>query len=229
MIDWLEGCYFPKFPSTKLAQSDPNGLLAAGGYTTPIWLDQAYRQGIFPWNSPGEQRLWWSPSPRAVILPEYFRIPRTVKKLLNKKPLVTTNLAFQEVIQACAAPRKNETGTWISDDMIQNYHRLFQAGRAISVEHWDSNGDLAGGFYGLVIGNAMFGESMFSRSSNASKIAFAKAAPYFFEAGIHLIDCQMYTEHLAQFGLIELDRSAFETQLKQATKHNTLLELPTIL
>lgn len=229
MIDWLEDCYFPEFPSTQLAQSSPNGLLAAGGETTPLWLDQAYRQGIFPWNSPNEQRLWWSPSPRAVILPTNFRLPRTVRKLLKKEHLVTCNLAFKQVMQACSEPRQDENGTWISTDMISHYNRLFHAGRAISVEYWSATGELAGGFYGLRIGAALFGESMFSKESNASKIAFAKAAPLLFDMGIELIDCQMHTAHLAQFGLVELERDDFEERLQNAINQPLSWNLPSIL
>lgn len=229
MIDWLENCYFPEFPPTEIAQSSPNGLLAAGGEVSPIWLDQAYRQGIFPWNSPNEQRLWWSPSPRAVILPENFRIPRTIKKLLKKEHLVTCNLAFSDVMRACSAPRKGESGTWISEAMIQHYSRLFDASRAISVEYWTETGELAGGFYGLIIGSAIFGESMFSRVDNASKIAFAKAAPALFAMGVELIDCQMHTAHLAQFGLVELERPDFEQRLKPATNRPIKIELPTFI
>lgn len=229
MIDWLKNCYIPQFPSTKLAQSEPNGLLAAGGSTSPIWLDQAYRHGIFPWNSPDEQRLWWSPSPRAVILPENFRIPRTVKKLLKKNHCITSNLAFKEVMQACSKPRKGQAGTWISQDMINNYQRLLHAGRALSVEVWDEQGNLAGGFYGLLIGHALFGESMFSNIDNASKLAFASAAPLLFDQGIELIDCQMHTEHLAQFGLIELDRNSFESKLNSAIAKPLIRPLPTFL
>lgn len=229
MIDWLEDCYFPEFPSTQLAQSSPNGLLAAGGETTPLWLDQAYRQGIFPWNSPNEQRLWWSPSPRAVVLPTNFRLPRTVRKLLKKEHLVTCNLAFEQVMRACAQPRGSDNGTWISEDMIQNYVRLFHAGRAISVEYWDAKGELAGGFYGLMIGAVLFGESMFSKTSNASKIAFAKAATLLFDLGVELIDCQMHTEHLAQFGLVELERNEFEARLFNAVSQQITLNLPSFI
>lgn len=229
MIDWLDNCYFPEFPPTHLAQKIPNGLLASGGHTTPLWLDQAYRHGIFPWNDPGAERLWWSPAPRAVILAQNFRIPRTVRKLLNKPHNITANLAFEKVMRACATPRDQSGGTWISEDMIANYTRLHQAGRALSVEYWNPEGELVGGFYGLLIGHVLFGESMFSHVSNASKLAFACAAPKLFDLGLKLIDCQMHTQHLAQFGLQELERTEFENKLRQAIHTNSLPHLPTIL
>lgn len=229
MIDWLEGGYFPEFPSTKLAQKAPNGLLAAGGFSTPLWLDQAYRRGIFPWNAPDAERWWWSPAPRAIILAENFRLPRTVKKLLRKPHVITANLAFESVMRACAAPRKDSEGTWISEEMIKHYTQLHQAGRALSVEYWSADGQLSGGFYGLVIGKAIFGESMFSKVDNASKLAFATAAPKLFALGAEFIDCQMHTAHLAQFGLLEVERDDFETRLKHAVKQTALSKLPSRL
>ncbi|MCT7359700.1 leucyl/phenylalanyl-tRNA--protein transferase [Thalassolituus pacificus] len=227
MIDWLDEVLPPVFPATSKALTEPNGLLAAGGQVSPLWADSAYRKGIFPWNDPSEARLWWSPAPRAVITPESFHLPRTVRKLLRRETLnISTNMAFDAVIQACAQPRDYESGTWISDEIIDCYSRLQRAGRAFSVECWSSDGDLCGGFYGLTIGSAVFGESMFSRRSNASKLAFATAAPVLFNAGVRLIDCQMKTDHLGQFGLIELDRTAFESALRDATGHTLQLTLP---
>lgn len=229
MIDWLEQGYFPEFPSTQLAQNEPNGLLAAGGYTTPLWLDQAYRQGIFPWNDPSSERYWWSPAPRAVILAEHFRISRTVKKLLKKEHIITANLAFEAVMRACAQPRNGFSATWISEEMIQHYTQLHHAGRALSVEYWSATGELIGGFYGVLIGQVFYGESMFSQQDNASKLAFATAAPKLFELGIQLIDCQMNTAHLAQFGLIELSRNDFEQRLKHAIHVSLAANLPSRL
>lgn len=227
MIDWLDEVLPPVFPATSKALNEPNGLLAAGGRVSPLWADSAYRKGIFPWNDPGEARLWWSPAPRAVITAESFRLPRTVRKLLRREQLsISCNLAFDSVIQACAQPRDYESGTWICDEIIDCYGRLQRAGRAFSVECWDTDGVLCGGLYGLTIGSAVFGESMFSRRSNASKLAFATAAPILFAAGVTLIDCQMKTEHLGQFGLIELERKAFEGILQQATTQPLQLILP---
>ena len=224
MIDWLDDVYFPEFPATCTALAEPNGLLARGGNVSPLWLDQAYRHGIFPWHSPNSTRMWWSPCPRAVITPECFHLPRTVRKLLKKPHRLSFNLAFKQVMQACSEPRNDVKGTWISTEMIHQYERLHQAKRAVSVELWDAKGELVGGFYGLLIGSALFGESMFSRIDNASKIAFASAAPIFFRHGVQLIDCQMRTNHLAQFGLIEFEREDFEQRLAQAV--NTPLNHP---
>ncbi|MFT4531124.1 MAG: leucyl/phenylalanyl-tRNA--protein transferase [Oceanospirillales bacterium] len=234
MIDWLDDYQRPTFPDTSRAMHEPNGLLAGGGIVSPLWLDTAYRQGIFPWSDPEEERMWWTPSPRAVITPASFRIPRTVRKDLNStKAHITANIAFRRVMQACAEPRgfsdSKDVGTWISQDMIDAYESLHRAGRAISVEHWNANGELTGGFYGLMIGRVIFGESMFSREPNASKRAFATAAPKLFELGIELIDCQMKTEHLARFGLIELDRDDFEKQLTLNTTKPTIRALPVVL
>ena len=216
MIDWLDDTAFPAFPPTHTALSNPNGLLVAGGRVSPLWLDQAYRNGIFPWNDPDDVRLWWSPVPRAVITPDSFRIPRTVRKLLRNPWTLTINMAFEQVMSACAAPRTASNGTWISTDMIAAYTRLRQAGRALSAEVWDEQGTLCGGFYGLMIGRAFFGESMFSVRSGASQYAFATVAPLLFQQGVELIDCQMKTAHLARFGISELNRSNFEGRLSKA-------------
>ena len=231
MIDWLDDSQPPIFPATHKALAEPNGLLAAGGCVSPSWIDQAYRLGIFPWNEPEEVRLWWSPAPRAVITPFSFRIPRTVKKLIRRTSnhMVTINQAFDIVIDACSEPRSYESGTWIDEDILFNYKRLFRAGRAISIEHWDSEGELIGGCYGLVKGQVFFGESMFSRQANASKIAFATAAPALFNAGISLIDCQMYTDHLAQFGAEELPRHEFEALLQRHSITQTRLQIPGVI
>lgn len=226
MIVWLDDNAFPQFPPTSQALTDPNGLLAAGGGISPLWLETAYRHGIFPWHNPDEPRLWWSPAPRAIITPDSFRIPRTVRKLLNKPHRITSNQAFRQVMEACAGPRDGASGTWINKEMIDSYTALHSTGRAISVEYWNAAGELSGGFYGVLIGRAFFGESMFSKVDNASKIAFAKAAPYLFRYGVELIDCQMRTDHLAQFGLIELDRPEFETLLNKATNAAAILPLP---
>lgn len=230
MLHWMDDNRQPDFPSTQFATTSPNGLLAAGGIITPIWLDSAYRRGIFPWNDPGDVRLWWSPAPRAIITPESFRIPRTVRKAIRRQPLlITCNQAFTAVIQACAAPRPYAENTWIDEDIIQGYQRLHQCGRAISVELWGHDGALAAGFYGLIIGKALFGESMFSYIDNGSKMAFAIAASALFQHGYHLIDCQMHTAHLGQFGAHEVTRTEFEQRLAQASQQPSLAPLPSVL
>lgn len=231
MIDWLDESQPPIFPSTQLALDDPNGLLAAGGCVSPVWIDQAYRHGIFPWNDPQEVRLWWSPAPRAVITPEMFRVPRTVRKLIKRTRghFITFNQAFDIVMDACSEPRSYEGGTWIDEDILFNYKRMARSGRALSIEHWDSAGELIGGCYGLLKGNVFFGESMFSRESNASKIAFASAAPALFRSGIELIDCQLYTDHLAQFGAEEIDRHAFERLLIDKSRAESQMRVPSAI
>lgn len=229
MIDWLDETQPPCFPQTDRALADPCGLLAAGGQASPLWLDAAYRQGIFPWNDPDEVRLWWSPAPRAVITPDSFRIPRTVRKLIKRLSpgcSITTNLAFEQVIHACSEPREYSEGTWIDDELMAACLRMHRAGRAISAELWSEEGQLIGGFYALIKGKVIFGESMFSRRSNASKITFAIVAQAMFDAGIQLIDCQMYTDHLAQFGAVEIERAAFESLLKQHISHSSNIRLP---
>lgn len=230
MLEWLDPHSRPEFPPTAQALHDPNGLLAVGGSTSPRWLECAYRQGIFPWNDPQEMRLWWSPAPRAIITPETFRIPRTVSKLLRRSNwLITANQAFEQVQAACAEPRDDQAGTWIDDELLHNYPRLHRCGRALSIEAWSLEGDLIGGFYGVLLGAALFGESMFSRQSNASKLAFASAAPMLFELGISVIDCQMHTQHLAQFGCQEVKRADFERLLSHAIAKPPLPPLPVVI
>lgn len=194
MIDWLDDKHPPAFPPSTKALDEPNGLLAAGGRLSPGWLDEAYRHGIFPWNDPDEVRLWWSPAPRAVIIPSSFRTPRTVRKLLkrNRHHTTTFNLAFEQVIEACSEPRSYQEGTWIDEEILYYYQQMFISGRALSIERWNENGQLIGGCYGLIKGAVFYGESMFSKAPNASKLAFAQAAPILFNAGIQLIDCQMH-------------------------------------
>lgn len=234
MIDWLDEFQAPAFPDTGRALKDPNGLLAAGGLLSPAWLDCAYRKGVFPWNDPDEERLWWTPSPRAVITPESFHIPkRLAREVRNSDFRITANLTFARVMMGCADPRKDSTGTttgtWIDDEILGVYPELNQAGRALSIECWDTNGDLVGGFYGLIIGKALFGESMFSKVSGASKAAFATAAPILFELGIEMIDCQMRTDHLARFGIVELERRDFETLLTSAVNKTPIAAIPGVL
>ena len=230
MIDWLDETSFPTFPPTSAALQDPNGLLAAGGLVSPLWLDQAYQRGIFPWNDPAEVRLWWSPAPRAIIEPSTFRIARSVGKALRRQDYrITVNQAFERVMANCARPRDYESGTWISDEMIDGYTRLHESGRALSFEYWSLDGQLQGGLYGLIRGRAFFGESMFSLTSNASKITFAYAAQALFRAGITLIDCQMKTDHLARFGLTEVSRTEYEAKLYKATHSACQIELPGVL
>lgn len=227
MIPWLNPQKSPHFPNTQTAICEPadyNGLLAAGGCLNAQWLEQSYRRGIFPWFCAGEEILWWSPAPRMCILPESFRIPRTVRKLLKKSSHQTLiNQDFQGVIEACAKPRGDDNAGWIHTNMIQAYCQLHTKGLAVSCELMD-NSELVGGLYGVLIGEVFFGESMFSHQSNASKLAFAQFAQYLFANGIKLIDCQMHTQHLAQFGGVMLNRDEFEPYLKYTNKPSISLK-----
>lgn len=235
MIDWLESDLPPHFPDTNKALQEPNGLLAAGGCLNADWLIAAYRRGIFPWFEESDPILWWSPAPRAVITRDSYRKPRTVEKILrrNKKDpqglTFTCNQDFDRVMFECSQPRDGQAGSWITHDMMQAYQQLHQLNIAQCVECWDAHGNLVGGFYGVLIGQAFFGESMFSRVSNASKLCFAHFADLMFEQGLTIIDCQMYTDHLAQFGAQEMSRKDFEGQLEQAIVVEQTIQLPGFL
>jgi len=211
MIPWMDPRLPPDFPDTENALAEPNGLLAAGGQLNTDWLLAAYRQGIFPWFNENEPILWWTPAPRTVLFPDNFRINRTLRKFLKKDPYrVTQNQRFTEVIQACAEPRPGQPGSWISPAMIQAYADLFKAGYAQSIECWDQNDVMVGGLYGVVLGRVFFGESMFSRAENASKVCLkALIETHDFD----LIDCQMNTQHLISMGACDIERQEFENQL----------------
>ncbi|MFI8749293.1 leucyl/phenylalanyl-tRNA--protein transferase [Vreelandella lionensis] len=214
MLPWLSSPH-PSFPSTEQALESPNGLLAAGGELTPAWLVDAYRKGIFPWYSDEDPILWWSPDPRMILLPAQFKRRRSLAKRLRHGGFsVTLDQQFTQVVEACAAPRKNEPGTWINPDMRRAYQRLHELGIAHSIEvHRD--GELVGGLYGLAMGPVFFGESMFSRQPDASKIALAYLAGAMQRHGGELIDCQMHTPHLASLGATTVARSTFINYLEQ--------------
>lgn len=207
MIPWLEGA--PAFPPVSAALNEPNGLLAAGGALTPEWLIEAYRHGIFPWFNPGEPILWWSPNPRLVLIPDAIRISHSLRKTLRRGHFeVRFDTAFAEVIDACAAPREPGLGTWITAEMRCAYCRMHELGVAHSVESW-RDGKLVGGLYGMALGSVFFGESMFSRESDASKVALAYLARFLRTRGYVMIDCQMTTAHLQSMGAREMPRSDF--------------------
>ncbi|MDD3676676.1 leucyl/phenylalanyl-tRNA--protein transferase [Thauera propionica] len=207
MIPWLEGA--PAFPPVSAALAEPNGLLAAGGALTPEWLIEAYRHGIFPWFNPGEPILWWSPDPRLVLIPDAIRISHSLRKTLRRGHFeVRFDTAFAEVIDACAAPREPGLGTWITAEMRRAYCRMHELGVAHSVESW-RDGKLVGGLYGMALGRVFFGESMFSRESDASKVALAHLARFLRTRGYVMIDCQMTTAHLQSMGAREMPRSDF--------------------
>lgn len=232
MIDWLPEDKPPSFPNTRLAKKDPNGLLAAGGRLTPDWLVMAYRHGIFPWFDDESPILWWSPAPRMVLNASDLHLSRSVRKLMKRPPFrITCNQAFDEVIYQCALPRDDhdQAGTWITQDMEQAYIQLNRNGICHSVECWDQLGNLVGGLYGLLIDRVFFGESMFNKTNNGSKLAFAFLAKYLFNNGIQFIDCQMHTEHMANFGAKEIERELFENKLNSALNQHFKLSLPVLL
>ena len=212
MIAWL-GADTP-FPPLAAAQKEPNGLLAVGGDLSPRRLLDAYRRGIFPWYSAGDPILWWSPDPRMVLFPDELRVTRSLAKTLrNKAHEVRFDTAFDGVMRGCAAPRPGQGGTWIGPEMRAAYRKLHDLGYAHSVETW-IDGELAGGLYGVAIGGAFFGESMFSRARDASKIALVALVRRLAADGYRLIDCQMHTAHLESLGAREIPRAEFARRVK---------------
>ena len=241
-IPWLEDTNF-KFPDVSTALSEPDGLLAASERLTPALVIDAYQQAIFPWYSEGQPVLWWSPDPRCVLYPDKFHISRSFKRKLNNNPFeIRTNTAFREVMLACAAPRTDNTGadntgadatdtgdsdpdspcTWITDSMLSVYCQLHETGIAHSIECWHSD-KLVGGMYGLVLGDIFFGESMFSKEQDASKLAMHYACtrikPY-------MIDAQVYSKHLETLGAEEIDRSEFSRLVKSRLKYSLTIQGP---
>ncbi|MBZ0132582.1 MAG: leucyl/phenylalanyl-tRNA--protein transferase [Rhodocyclaceae bacterium] len=204
MIPWL--ARNDPFPPVGKALTRPNGLLCAGADLSPERLLDAYRQGIFPWFSPGEPILWWSPDPRMVLFPEEMKISRSLAKALRRGNYeVRLDTSFASVVRACSQPRPRQDGTWITEQMQKAYCRLHELGHAHSVETW-IDGTLSGGLYGVAIGRAFYGESMFSRVTDASKIALAHLARYLERQRFAVIDCQMRTAHLASLGAREIRR-----------------------
>lgn len=203
-----------EFPPTAQALEEPNGLLALGGALTPEWLLEAYRRGIFPWFSDGEPILWWSPSPRCVVLPDETEFSRSLRKTLRRGRFrVTFDQAFAQVVDGCAAPRSDGTGTWITAEMRAAYLEMHRLGHAHSVEVWHEE-NLVGGLYGIAIGRVFFGESMFHRATDASKVAFAHLVYQLRSWDCHLIDCQVSNPHLISLGAREIHRSEFERLLR---------------
>ena len=208
------------FPPPHLASKE--GLLAVGGDLSRERLLLAYRMGIFPWFSEDEPILWWSPDPRLVLYPREIRISKTLKKIIKKGIFtVTMDTAFGRVITQCAQTRlENNQGTWIVEDMIEAYCRLHKSGFAHSVEAWHE-GELAGGLYGVSLGRCFFGESMFTRISNASNVALVTLVDYLNKLSFDIIDCQLTTEHLLRFGAREIPRARFLIQLEESLKAPT--------
>ncbi len=204
------------FPPLQAALQHPNGLLAIGGDLTPQRLLDAYARGIFPWFSPEEPILWWSPDPRMVMFPNELKISRSLAKRLKKTDYeVRFDSAFRRVMQACSqAPREGQNGTWIVPDMIAAYCRLHELGYAHSAETW-IDGELVGGLYGVKLGRMFYGESMFHRVTDASKIAFVHMVRRLQQQGVGMIDCQMHTSHLASLGAREIPRAEFSQKLTE--------------
>lgn len=211
---------FPPTSSARPAGSEAPGLLAAGGSLTPQRLESAYRHGIFPWFSRGQPILWWSPDPRMVLPVGEFKLSRSLRKTIRQfretpACAIRIDSAFDAVIEACASsPREGQSGTWIVPEMRAAYSKWHRLGTVHSFETW-IDGELAGGLYGVSIGRMFFGESMFSRRTDASKIALAALVAFCLANQIRMIDCQQNTRHLASFGAREISRQAFEAHLHQ--------------
>lgn len=216
MVPWLEPG--EPFPPVHDALEDPNGLLAAGGDLTVPRLLDAYRHGIFPWPDPDiEPLLWWSPDPRLVLVPGDLRVSRSLRKRLRAGTYrVTFDTAPAAVLAGCAGPRADDDGTWITGAIAEAYLALHAAGYMHTVEAWEGD-TLVGGLYGVAIGRMFFGESMFARRTDASKVALAWAARHLERWGVALIDCQVRTDHLVSLGAREMPRAAFVTRVAALT------------
>ncbi len=221
MIPWLEAndC----FPPVERARRHPNGLLCAGGDLSPRRLLEAYRNGIFPWYSEGEPILWWSPDPRQVLFVDELHISRSLRRQLNGRRFeIRYDTAFRAVMQGCAAPRPHQDGTWITPEMIEAYCALHALGYAHCVETW-LGGELVGGIYGVQIGRMFFGESMFSRATDASKVALVHLVARLRCMGVPLMDCQQETPHTSALGARAIPRAEFIARLRR------LVDLPPLV
>lgn len=206
------------FPDSTHALVDPNGLLAVGGDLSADRLLLAYSKGIFPWYGEGDPILWWTPDPRCVLLPEEFKISKTLRKAMKLNSFsLTWNQAFAAVMEGCAGPRSADEGTWIDGNMASAYQRLHRLGYAHSVDVWQQD-RLVGGLYGVALGSCFFGESMFHRVTEASKVALAGLVWRARTTGIDLIDCQVSSDHLLSLGAKNLPRQHFENLLARAIK-----------
>ncbi len=203
------------FPHPQLAMDEPDGLLAVGGDLSAERLLFAYPNGIFPWYSDDQPLLWWSPNPRAVLFPGELKVSRSLRKTLRKGLFeVTLDQAFERVIEACSAPRPGQRGTWITSEMKAAYINLHRLGWAHSVEVWEHD-ELVGGLYGIAIGKVYFGESMFSRRTDASKVGFVHLVRQLQAWDYQLIDCQVGSAHLFSLGAREIPRTRFLQLLEQ--------------
>ena len=213
MIPWLDPSQ--PFPPVERALREPNGLLAAGADLSPLRLLDGYRRGIFPWYSEGEPILWWSPDPRMVLFPQELKISRSLAKTLRNTAYdIRFDCSFDQVVGACAGPRPGQPGTWITAEMRAAYNLMHKLGHAHCVETW-LEGSLAGGLYGVALGGIFFGESMFSRRRDASKLALVALVGKFSREGYGLIDCQLPTTHLATLGARPVPRPQFLRRLRE--------------
>ncbi|HYC35133.1 MAG TPA: leucyl/phenylalanyl-tRNA--protein transferase [Usitatibacter sp.] len=207
------------FPPVSRALRSPNGLLAVGADLSPARILDAYSRGIFPWFSEGDPILWWSPDPRMVLFPGELKVSRSLRKALARGLYETRfDTAFREVMRACAEPREGQGGTWIVPEMIEAYTALHEMGHAHSVESW-REGELVGGLYGMQIGRVFFGESMFTRATDASKVALVRLVERLRACGCRLIDCQQATPHLASLGAREIPRAEFATLVRESIQY----------
>ncbi len=211
----------PVFPEPR--QAEPDGLLAVGGDLSPQRLLQAYATGIFPWYSEGSPILWWSPDPRFILESSWLHVPRSLQRTLRRgRYTLRADRAFSSVIRRCAeTPRPGQDGTWITEEMVVAYERLHRLGYAHSFEAWEGNA-LAGGLYGVSLGGAFFGESMFADAPDASKVAFVRAVEWLGGWGVRLVDCQVETAHLARFGARGVARDEFLSRLERALAMPTM-------
>ncbi len=220
-LTWLDDDRLD-FPDVRSALTEPNGLLAVGGDLSPPRLIEAYRHGIFPWFDDEQPILWWSPDPRCVVIPADFEPSRSLTRTLRRQPYqVTADTSFVAVIEACRDRGKVQTGddvnitsaeTWITDEMVDAYCALHDLGVAHSVECW-IDGELAGGLYGISLGRLFFGESMFHRQTDASKVAFAHTMNFLARENCPLVDCQVPNPHLESLGAKSMPRAAFQAML----------------
>jgi len=210
----------PVFPPAEY--SNPDGILAVGGDLSPERLIAAYTHGIFPWYSSETPIIWWSPDPRFVVFPSDVKVSKSMRQVLKREIFeIKFDTSFREVITACSGKRKHEKGTWITAEMIEAYVVLHKLGYAHSIEAWHK-GKLAGGLYGVSLGGMFFGESMFSRESNASKAAFIVLAHNLVNLGFDLIDSQVHTDHMESLGAFEMDRDIFLGIVKKSVKRDSI-------
>lgn len=217
MVPWLRGN--APFPPVSRALKSPNGLLCAGADLSPARIIDAYSHGIFPWFSEGDPILWWSPDPRMVLFPDELKMSRSLRKAVARGSYETrVDTAFRAVMEECAQPRDGHGGTWIVPEMVEAYTELHRRGHAHSVESW-LDGELVGGLYGVALGRVFFGESMFARAPDASKVALVKLVERLRPQGYRLIDCQQATRHLASLGAREIPRAEFAKLVRESIQY----------